>query len=81
MRGFHMGVSQRAVVSVTCPHCKSNNGNYLFSCRGCKVRFLMSLPTLQLRRGWLQRWQNKYGEDETEAVKAELSAQFEAKCK
>jgi len=62
---------------VTCPHCESRNGNYLFSCRGCKVRFLLSLPTLELRRGWLGRWAIKYGDDETEAVKEEFTAQFE----
>lgn len=61
-----------------CPRCAKaagkSGGIYNFGpdiiC--CRVRFLLGLPTLELRRGWLERWRDQKGGEFVDKIKAEL---------
>lgn len=42
----------------------------------CRVRFLLGVPTLDLRRGWLDRWREKLGSEKVDQIKAEVQRRW-----
>lgn len=59
-----------------CPLCASDTSELNMHRVCCRVRFLLRLPNVTLRRGWLERWKDW---PEIEKVKDELKARWEAR--
>ena len=62
-----------------CEWCKSESGKYDFRNQCCRVRFLMSQPTLEMRRGWIARMSMMY--DDMTETKRLLVEQWEKRSK
>ena len=53
-----------------CNLCEQTSGHYDFLRLCCRVRFLLTLPNVEVRRAWLERWawQGDKANDETKAA-------------
>lgn len=43
----------------------------------CRVRFVMSLPSLEMRAGWLALWREKDGKTMAEEIEREVRAKWQ----
>jgi hypothetical protein len=59
-----------------CQFCEINNGNYDLSQICCRVRFLMGQKDVSSRRGWIERWEKKFGSAQSATLKAEFEKQW-----
>ncbi|MFA6904413.1 MAG: hypothetical protein WC236_15165 [Gallionellaceae bacterium] len=66
---------------MTCTLCAIDNGNYDFKQICCRVRFLMTQRDVANRRGWIERWEKKFGSAESATLKAEFEKQWKEKFK
>lgn len=62
---------------MNCPHCESNASTLDWKHPGCVARFVVSLPSLELRRGWLARLAEQRGEEFQVEVAAEVRRLWE----
>lgn len=58
-----------------CEYCKRSGGRYDFGRTCCRVRFILSLPTRELRAGWIERWRAK-NRAFADKVEAEVRARW-----
>jgi len=64
---------------MTCHWCETDNGNYDFSNICCRVRFLFTQHDINNRRGWMDRWAKKFGNEQAEQVKIQFETQWKEK--
>jgi len=62
-----------------CHWCDIDNGNYDFSNICCRVRFLFTQRNIENRRGWMERWEIKFGNAQSEKVKSQFEKQWKQK--
>ena len=62
-----------------CQLCIVDNGNYAFKQICCRVRFLMGQKDVSNRRGWIERWEKRYGSAQSATLKAEFERQRKEK--
>lgn len=55
-----------------CELCEKKSAILDFSRICCRVRFVMSLPTREMRVGWLERWRVRDGNAMADAVEKEV---------
>jgi len=57
-----------------CELCEKKSAILDFNRICCRVRFVMSLPTREMRAGWLERWRSRDGNAMADAVEKELQS-------
>ncbi len=57
-----------------CELCEKKSAILDFNRICCRVRFVMSLPTREMRVGWLERWRSRDGNAVADAVEKEVKA-------
>lgn len=55
-----------------CELCEKKSAILDFNRICCRVRFVMSLPTREMRVGWLERWRSRDGNAMADAVEKEV---------
>lgn len=60
-----------------CELCEKKSAVMDFNRVCCRVRFVMSLPSREMRSGWLERWKQKDGSAMAEEVEREVKRQWE----
>ncbi len=60
---------------INCKLCADASGHYDFLRLCCRVRFLLVLPSVGVRRAWLERWAWQ-GDKAIEDTKAAFAAEF-----
>ena len=60
-----------------CELCEKRSAILDFNRVCCRVRFVMSLPSREMRAGWLERWKQKDGAAMAEEVEKEVKRQWE----
>lgn len=55
-----------------CELCEKKSAILDFNRICCRVRFVMSLPTREMRVGWLERWRARDGNAVADAVEKEV---------
>ena len=60
-----------------CDDCIEDKGLYDFSRACCRARFLVSVPLLDLRKGWMRRWKRKVSEEFYDAIEAAVKKRWE----
>lgn len=55
-----------------CELCEKKSAILDFNRICCRVRFVMSLPTREMRVGWLERWRSRDGNAVADAVEKEV---------
>lgn len=55
-----------------CELCEKKSAILDFNRICCLVRFVMSLPTREMRVGWLERWRSRDGNAMADAVEKEV---------
>ena len=58
-----------------CEHCEAKTGKLDWNCPGCRVRFLLAEPRLEVRRALLERMRKVGSTTEIEAEMTERWAQ------
>lgn len=59
-----------------CKLCDIDNGLYDMAQICCRVRFLMTQHDVGNRRGWIERWDKKYGSAQSVTLKAEFEKRW-----
>lgn len=59
-----------------CELCGKKSAIYDFNRLCCRVRFILSLPTRDMRATWLERWRAKDGKAMADAVEKAVLAQW-----
>lgn len=59
-----------------CELCAKQSAVLDFSRVCCRVRFVLSLPTREMRLGWLDRWKQKDGSAMAEEIEREVRAKW-----
>jgi hypothetical protein len=62
---------------MNCDLCEKNGSVYNFNRTCCLARFVVKLPSLELRRGWLARLAEQRGEEFQVEVAAEVRRLWE----
>ena len=57
-----------------CELCEKKSAILDFNRICCRVRFVMSLPTREMRACWLERWRSRDGNAMADAVEKELQS-------
>lgn len=60
-----------------CALCAKRSGILNFNLVCCRVRFILSLPTREMRLGWLERWRSRDGNVVADAVEKEVKAKWD----
>lgn len=63
-----------------CELCAVDSAVYNFGMVCCRVRFILGVPVLEIRQGWLERWRRMDSEMGAE-VEREVAAQWKSKRK
>lgn len=61
---------------MTCELCKRNSPVLDFSSTCCRVRFLMTLPSRDMRAEWLERWRKRDGHRMADEVEKEVKERW-----
>lgn len=69
-----------AVGGGDCELCIDVSPVYDFGLVCCRVRFILSVPVLEVRRAWLERWKRQDGEM-CDSVEREVAARWKARRK
>lgn len=56
------------MIEEECEQCAKSSAIYDFNRICCRVRFILSLPTREMRSGWLERWRSRDGKAMADAV-------------
>jgi hypothetical protein len=61
---------------INCTLCELDNGLYDLKQICCRARFLMTQHDVVNRRGWIERWEKKFGLAQSATLKAEFERRW-----